>query len=294
MVMSQVNALISKGALALPDDYHVGNALQSAWLKLQTIENKDKQKLIVNGQINQNVASLSSVANALHDYVVQGLSVAKNQAYFVIYGTELVMQRSYHGEELLARRVMPGIVLSCDTIRKGEKFVPKKIHTSRGLITTVAEHEIGWPRSSEIEGAYCGIYTEDGECLGYTIFDMARIRKSWNMSKTYKYAKEGQSTTHSEFPEEMALRTVIRHRCKGIINSSNDAELLKAINRQDVEQFDAELEQQSAENANRELLVLDVSPESDVIEAQVEEPAVDEERIGKAPAEVIAGEGDDF
>ena len=38
-VLTRINAMKGSGELVLPDGYNAGNALKSAWLYLQTIEN---------------------------------------------------------------------------------------------------------------------------------------------------------------------------------------------------------------------------------------------------------------
>lgn len=265
-VLSQIEKLKS-GGLVLPSDYNVENAVQSAWLKLQTIQNKDQKPIIKNGQVDQSVVTLTSCANALHDYVIQGLNVAKNQAYFIVYGQALTCQRSYHGDMLVAARVNPGIAFAFDTIREGEKVTISKLATRRGPITTVNHEEIQFPRNPKIVGAYCGVYNADGECLGYTVMEMDRIKKSWSKSKTYQYSKPDKPTTHDEFPEEMALRTVIRHRCKSIISSSSDVLLLASVKRQDEDSIDAELDEAVAEHANAEVIALPIAESESVQEA---------------------------
>jgi len=82
----------------------------------------------------------------------------------------------------------------------------------------------------------------------------------------------GQAINVEQFPAEMALRTVIRHRCKEIINSSNDAMLVEAITRQEVEAVEAEIAEEAGALANGETLALAA-------------PAVDQ-----ATGEVVAAE----
>lgn len=285
-VLKQVETMHSQGRMALPADYHVGNALNSAWLLLQTIENKDQKPIIKNGEIDASVVTKASVANALLDYVTQGLNCARKQAYFIVYNNQLVCQRSYFGEELLAKRVMPGIHLDYDTIREGETITTTKTVTARGMVTTIHHSDIAFPRNPNIVGAYCGVFNEDGECLGYDIFDIERIKQSWGKSKTYKWSKD-KATTHSEFPEEMCIRTVVRHRCKPIINTSNDAILIASMRRQEMDQTEAEMAEDVAANANGDVITMEPEPESlpaPTIAAQLaEEPKA--EPVAVAPAD---------
>jgi recombination protein RecT len=286
-VLKQVEAMHGQGRLALPADYHVGNALNSAWLLLQTIENKDKKPIIKNGEIDTSVVTKTSVANALLDYVTQGLNCAKKQAYFIVYDSQLVCQRSYFGDELLAKRVMPGIQLDYDTIREGEKITTTKTVTSRGMVTTINHSDIAFPRNPNIVGAYCGVFNEDGECLGYDIFDIERIKQSWAKSKTYKWSKPDKQTTHDEFPEEMCIHTVVRHRCKPIINASNDSNLIASLRRSEMDSVEAEMADEIAQCGNGDIITVQAEPESlptSTIAAQLsEEPKA--EPVAAAPVD---------
>lgn len=252
-VLAQIEALQAKKQIQLPADYAPGNALTSAWLKLNEVQNLDKRPILTNGQLT-GVVTLNSVVNALHDMAVQGLNPGKTQCYFIVYGDRLVMQRSYFGDMAIAKRIMPGIEFYYDVIREGEVFSTTKIMTSRGLITTISKHEQAFPNAGKIIGAYCGVVNSStGENLGVDVMDIDRIKKSWGMSKTYKPTGDG---THNKFEAEMAIRTVIRHRCKAIFNSSDDAVLLASINRSDSDALEAEAADIISENANRETLSL--------------------------------------
>ena len=207
--------------------------------------------------------------NALHDMVIQGLNPAKKQCYFIVYGNVLSCQRSYFGEMLLCKRILPGIEFYHDTIREGEEFSLSKLRTRRGLVTVIDVHKPGFPRSEVIVGAYCGIVSKDGIDAGADVMDMATIRKSWAQSKTYKGAES--NTPHNKFPAEMALRTVIRHRTKMILNMASDAHLRNAILRQAIDATEGEIMEESAENANTQPLALDLPAGVDVATGEMAE-----------------------
>lgn len=202
---------------------------------------------------------------------------ARSARSTVAYGAKLICQRSYFGDIALAERVRPGVALYYDVIYEGEAFATSKIRTRSGLVTTVAKHEQPFPRASnKLVGAYCGLVdTETGEDLGVTLMDMDQIRKSWNQGQT-----KGQSGAHQNFPDQMALRTVIRRACKPLINSSSDALLLESVRRQDEEAIEAEVEEDARVHANGETLAL-----SAPVATAVETPEPDEERLGKPPVE---------
>lgn len=51
------------------------------------------------------VCSRESIANSLLDMVVQGLSPAKTQCYFIVYGNQLQLNRSYFGTQAVLKRL---------------------------------------------------------------------------------------------------------------------------------------------------------------------------------------------
>ena len=276
LVWADVEKRQKLGAITLPSDYNVGNALNSAWLKMQTAANKDGKLIFKDGAIDTSVVTENSVKNALHDYVIQGLNVAKNQCYFFPYGNQLVCQRSYFGDLAVAERVRPGITFFSDSIRKGEKLTVKKKWGKAGLIDYIEDHTTSFPRDPEVIGAYAGaVDTATGDLIAITIFDIDRIKKSWNMSKLYNIAQPNPTGTHSQFSDEMAIRTVVRHLCKGIINSSDDSELAQAIRRQEIDATEAEVVEDAAQNANKEALQLP-SPEPKVVNSDTGEIVQDE------------------
>src|SRR5690606_2717624 len=101
------------------------------------------------------------------------------------------------------------------------------------------------------------------------IMTWAQILQSWRQSRQYK--PDG-STPHNTFPDQMALRTVIRRACKAVINSSSDDYLLlHHMHRSDALAAEAEMDAEVAEQANSELI--DVEPVS-VTDAPADEPEV--------------------
>jgi len=278
-VLAQIDTLRGKGALQLPADYSAGNALNAAWLILQEVQDKDKKLVFVNGQLTGIVTQVS-VANALLDMVVQGLNPAKKQGYFIVYGDRLIWQRSYFGDQALAQRVMSGIEFYSAVVREGDDF---EFEVLRGRTTVNKHGQKLENRDKPIVAAYCGVVrTDTGEDLGCSLMTMERIRKSWGMSKTAHY----DSSTHNKFPEEMAIRTVTRHRTKSIFNTSTDALLKDAMRRQDEDSALATMDEEVATNGNRETLALSAPP--------VQEPAPIAEPVAQTtmPLEPPPGEGE--
>ena len=73
-VMKQVEELQQTGGLVLPKDYNVNNALKSAWIYIQTIETRTKQKAI-------DVCTKLSICNCLLEMVIRGQHPKKQLLY---------------------------------------------------------------------------------------------------------------------------------------------------------------------------------------------------------------------
>jgi len=214
LVLARVLALQSSGELQLPPNYSPGNALNTALLILQGVENKQGEKALVK-------CTRQSIANALLDMVLQGLSPGKKQCYFVMYGNKLEMQRSYMGTYAVAKRVAGVKDVNAQTVYEGDEFV-YEIDTDRGVkkvVKHVQKLEDINPDPSKIKGAYAVITFEDGSSKT-EIMNIRQIRAAWNMG-----ASGGNSPAHKNFGDEMAEKTVTARALKLEINSSSDAAL---------------------------------------------------------------------
>jgi len=263
VVASRISELMRSGELHLPEDYSVVNALKSAWLILQETVDKDKRPVL-------SVCSRESIANALLDMAIQGLNPAKRQCYFIAYGQTLVCQRSYFGDMALVKRVLPKADIWYGIVYDGDVF-EYTIERGRRVITK-HEQKVENIDPGRIRAAYCVIEPGDGRPAHTEIMTWAQILQSWRQSRQYK--PDG-STPHNTFPDQMALRTVIRRACKAVINSSSDDYLLlHHMHRSDELAAEAE----AAEYANGGP-VIEVEPE-----AVYEAPPVEE----VAPAEPVS------
>lgn len=214
---------LEKAGLALPAHYNPQNALKSAWFAILKTQDRNKQPAL-------NVVTKESVANALLDMLVQGLSPAKSQAYFIVYGRELQLQRSYFGTQTVLKRLADIDDVWAEVVHKGDKF---QIGSDRGR-TVVTKFEPAFENiDNEIIAAFAIVKRADDELL-YTVMSAKQIQASW--SKT----KNGGST-QKQFPEEMAKRTVINRAAKNIINTSDDSDLyVDALNRTTHGEYDDE------------------------------------------------------
>lgn len=254
LVASKVRKFLEDGELRLPPNYSPENALKSAWLVLQSAETSDRKPVL-------EVCTRASVANALLDMVVQALSPAKKQCYFIPYGQTLTCQRSYHGTMAVAEMVDPGIEdIVAEVVYEGDVLT---YHIERGQ-KVIDEHRqtIENVDAGKIKAAYAIVVYRDGR-LRTTIMTFDEIKQSWRQSRMNPFDDKGQikaASTHGRFTAEMCKRTVISRACKPIINSSNDSYLFQqAVHRTEDITTDVEIAEEIAEQANRE--TIDVQPE---------------------------------
>lgn len=238
VVTKKIQVFQEKGELSLPEDYSPGNAMQSAWLKLQEVQDRNKKPAL-------EVVTKSSVANALLDMVVQGLNVSKTQGYFIVYGNKLVFQRSYFGTMAVTKRVTGAKSIDARVIYEGDE-VDYEVKAGK-VVNLTHKQKFGNIDNNKIIGAYCVIEFPNDE--SYTeIMTMAEIRKSWEKSMS-----KGKGGVHNDYTQEMAKRTIITRTCKNFINSSDDSSLIiEHFKNQDGAIKEAEVAEEIEDNANTE------------------------------------------
>lgn len=223
-VVSLVNKLVEEQrsqGLALPTNYNVQNAMKAAYLKLQNV--KDRQ-----GRPALTVCSKNSIVYALMDMAVQGLSPAKNQCYFIVYGTELQMQRSYFGTIAALKRLDRVKDIDAQVVHGGDEF---EVGADRVGHLVVERFN---PKFENLDkplvGAFAFIELTDGR-VDYTVMTKKQIDTSWSQSR--------QHGVQQKFGDEMAKRTVLNRAAKMFINTSDDSDMLAgAINSTTANEFE--------------------------------------------------------
>lgn len=213
VVQLRVTDMMEQGELFMPADYSPENALKSAWLKLQEVEDKNHNRAL-------DVCSKESVMNSLLDMVVQGLTPAKNQCYFVVYGKQLTLMRSYMGTVAVAKRFSDVADVVANCIFEGDDF-EFEIDPMTGL-HKITKHKTSFDNIdiTKIKGAYAVVLRKEGDPY-VEIMTMDQIKKAWGQGAT-----KGGSPAHKNFTEEMAKKTVINRACKRFINTSDDSPVL--------------------------------------------------------------------
>lgn len=209
-VIGNLERLREQG-LEMPPGYSPQNALKSAFFELT---NNTGGNLLQMAASNQEMKT--SISNALLDMVIQGLSPAKKQCYFIKYGNKVQLMRSYFGTMAVLDRVTGGADITPVVVRQGDDFQVGM----NGPNMVVTKHETKFENlDNEIVAAYVVIKLANGKEIT-TVMTKKQIDQSWAKSKM-----KG-SGPQKEFPEEMAKRTVINRAAKSLINTSNDNDLL--------------------------------------------------------------------
>ncbi len=241
-VGKQIEVLQKEGKLALPANFAAQNALMSAWLILQETVDRNKVPVLQS-------CSRPSIVNSLLDMVIQGLNPSKKQCYFIAYGNKLTCMRSYFGSMAIIKSLAGAKDVHGEIIYVGDEFVYKIRKGNKKVVSHTQKFANIDPE--KIAGAYCTIAFEDGREFT-DVMDIEQIKKAWKKSKI---DTDREGSTHKEFPEEMARRTVINRACKRYINSSSDdGALLEAFNRTDEISTEEEVAGEIKEKANKEVI----------------------------------------
>lgn len=259
IVAAKVREFQEKGELHFPARYSAENAMKQAWLILQGVQDMNKRPAL-------EVCTKDSIANALLDMVVQGLSPVKKQGYFIVYGNKLQFQRSYFGDMAVTKRLESVKDIFAQAIYAQDEFEFEIVRGTKKV--TKHNQKLENIDASAIIGAYCTIISEHGEFTD--IMNIEQIRKSWTKSKS----ASTPNSTHSQFTEEMAKKTVIRRACKNFINSSDDSDLI-------IDSFNRTEEVDKEEIINQEIIInanvepIDIEP----IKADAKEPEIIKEQV---------------
>lgn len=234
-VANRIEAMKGEGLLIAPN-YSVSNALSSAYYALK---NSSSGNLLEK-------CTPDSVYNALLDMVVQGLSPAKTQCYFIPYGNKATLERSYFGTMKVVKQLSTVKDIYAKIIYEGDEFEAEVIDGRWKFVS----HKSSWKnQNNPIEGAYCVIERTDGEKI-LTIMTKEEIDVSWSQSKN--------KSVQNKFPQEMAKRTIIERAAKDFFNTSDDSDLfIDAVNRTTANEYDDGRRVKEAEPVRDDVETLD-------------------------------------
>jgi len=286
LVLKKVQVFQKKGELDLPPNYSAGNALKSAWLLIQEVKDKDKNPAL-------QVCTKDSIARSLLYMVIQGLNPAKSQCYFIVYGKQLTLQRSYFGTKMICFQVDKSLSdIYAEAVYEGDKL-EYRIERGRRIIENHIQN-LENIDDSKIIAAYAVAVDKDGEVKRSELMTIDQLKKAWSQSKMYPITDKGDikpGSTHAKFTGEMAKKTVTSRMAKNIINTTNDSSLvIRAAKETDDELAAAEADMEASEYANSE--TIDIESVKDSEKKSPDEDPFDtgDEMTEEEKAEILAEE----
>lgn len=214
-ITTKINELRKNNEIAFPPNYSAANALNSAWLALQEVKDKAGSQAL-------EVCTKNSIIGSLYDMCLQGLTPAKRQCYFIVYGNQLQLMRSYMGTVAVTKRLKGVKDVKAYCIYEGDEFEQEFNLDTATLRISKFNPKFENIDTDKIKGAFAVVIGENGP-IHTEVMNINQIRKAWGQGIAYK---SGKSTAHNNFTDEMAKKTVINRACKMYANTSDDSDLL--------------------------------------------------------------------
>ena len=255
-VLAKVDTFQKSGELRIPKDYSPENALKSAYLVLTDPRNNLIAK-----------CTKESVANALLKMVVWGLSPLKKQCDFIPYGDKLECTPEYTGNIVLAKRYGNLKWIKANAIFEKDVF-EFHVDAETGCKKIVRhEQDLESIGSKVLKGAYAIYQLNDGT-TDVEVMSMVQIKDAWNQG-----AMKGNSPAHKNFPDQMAMKTVINRACKLLIRGSDDSALYSGDENDDLNPVQREID----DNSNvEEISFVDMVDEQSTQSANNEDDSANE------------------
>ncbi|MCC4346143.1 recombinase RecT [Limosilactobacillus reuteri] len=224
LVLDRVKQMQDTQDLSLPKNYNASNALNAAFLELQKVQDRNHRPAL-------EVCSHDSIVKSLLDMTLQGLSPAKDQCYFIVYGKELQMQRSYFGTVAAVKRLDGVKKVRAEVVHEKDDF---EIGANEDMELVVKRFVPKFEnQDNQIIGAFAMIKTDEG--TDFTVMTKKEIDQSWAQTR------QKNNKVQQNFSQEMAKRTVLNRAAKMFINTSDDSDLLTgAINDTTSNEYDNE------------------------------------------------------
>lgn len=236
LILDKVNAMKLSGELILPEGYNAGNALKSAWLYLQTIETKTRQKAI-------DVCTKESICNCLLEMCIRGEHPRKH-CYFIPCGESLEFWEKYTGKYMRAKRDTEIEEVNAQVVYDGDNFIYTVDDMGRYQMVS-HKTEIGNMDITRIRAAYAVVQKKNGDRY-LEIMTMEQIRKAWAQG-----AAKGGSGAHINFSDQMCKRTVMSRACKIALDSTADGEYSSGTNSEENFMLPPDQREAQREQANR-------------------------------------------
>lgn len=244
VVLSKIEDFQKTGELRIPKGYSPENALKSAYLILSETKNSQNKYALEH-------CTKESVANALLKMVVWGLSPLKKQCDFIMYGDKLDCSIEYTGNIALAKRYGKLKDIKANAVFEGDEFAFELDPATGRRKITKHSQTLESMGSKKVKGAYAVMEFEDGS-QDAEIMSIEQIKDAWNQG-----AMKGNSPAHKNFPDQMAMKTVINRACKMLIRGSDDSILYSEDEDKAIDVASADVDHEVKEKANKREISFD-------------------------------------
>ena len=181
--------------------------------------------------------------------------------------------RSYMGTVAVTKRLKGVKDVKAFAIYEGDEFEETYDFKTATMNITKYNPKFENIDTNKVKGAFAIILGEDGP-IHTEVMNITQIKKSWMQG-----AAKGNSKAHTDFTDQMAIKTVVNRACKMYVNTSDDSDLLiNTINKTTerahddkdlVDDVKYKVDQEIADNSNKD--------EIDIKEDPIETPAAEKE-----------------
>lgn len=277
-IVGKIKNFQAHDGLHLPENYSAQNSIRSAMLVIERTKNKANQPVL-------KACTPASIAEAILDMTIQGLSPVKGQCSFVAYGNRLTLQPTYQGKKAVCLRVDSSLQdVYAEVVYEGDDLEYSLVGGKREIV----EHtqKLSNIDDSKIIAAYAVAMGEDGKVRRTELMTLDQIKQAWKMSPVKPVNEDGslkETSAHAKFTSEMCKKTVTNRLAKHIIGASSDSDLIiQSIRRTEEIMAEAEADLEISEEANQGE-VIDISPPD-----QEDEPESEPERSDEITEEEAA------
>ena len=213
-IINLANETIKRNNIIPSKTYNVNNAMVALYNNVLNVKTP-------NGKLAIEECTPMSIQNAVFQCIINELTPAKSQAYFIPYGKELKFTMSYFGMIKLMKDKY-GLEVNADVVREGDAFDIINRPDGTKTIKHKANPQSIWD-DKPIVGAYAVLSTEDGKVANSNVM-------SWKNIQISALKHQGDAKVFKEFTEEMCKKIVVRRLCKPYLNASDDSTFVKITN----------------------------------------------------------------
>ena len=206
-VYNQLATLNNNGVMPIPSNYNMGLALTKANFKIL-----DDSKLMA--------CTNESKVSALLSMATLGLSLDKQQGYFIPMGNKCTFMPSYLGKVACLKRIKGVKNVVADVIYKDTQYELTCDEVGLDTIKIIKPAPLNKRTNDDVVGAWAKVFVNK-DIFGFseftTIMTIDDIKNSWSMGNA-----NGKSKAHNGFKGEMAKKSALSRLTKNFLSTCDD------------------------------------------------------------------------